>query len=241
MDTVRLDSERHAAAQMTDAGEPPALAAARADFANLTLAPERRKALGLFLRLLARGERTAHVAARTQAAHASERRDRRFLHAQARQEAFHALLFDAFASWLGAPTPILATDPYAEFEARVVGAARAGCYVETVVATQGVLEALGATMLGRLDAGLARHGCGFLRLRRALLRQEAAHHAFGAERIARWRDDGTLDAHGYAMLAAPYLRLADAMIAAGAPALAHFGLTPAHLQRELRDHHGIAA
>lgn len=107
---------------MTDAGEPPALTAARADFAALKLTPERREALGLFLCLFARGERTAHAAARCQAAHAIERRDRRFLRAQTRQGAFHALLFDAFASWLGAPTPVLAADRYAEFEARVAAA-----------------------------------------------------------------------------------------------------------------------
>lgn len=241
MDTLRLDTERHASAQLTGADEPRLLAAARADFSGLTLVPERRKALGLFLRLLARGEITAHTAARAQAAYAPDRRDRRFLHAQARQEAFHAMLFDAIASWLGAPAIALATDPYAEFETRVIAAAQAGRHVETVVATQGVLEALGATLLWRLDAGLARHGCGFLRLRRALLRQEAAHHAFGAERIVRWRGDGTLDANHFAEMAAPYLTLADRMIAAGGPALSHFGLTPAPLQRELRDHLGIIA
>ncbi|MEP6657752.1 MAG: hypothetical protein ABJC33_10990, partial [Betaproteobacteria bacterium] len=230
--------ERHASAELTGANTLRLLAAARADFSGLTLEPGRHEALGIFLRLLARGEITAHRAARAQAAYAFERRDRRFLHAQARQEAFPAVLFDAIASWLGAPVIALATDPYAEFETRVIAAAQAGRHVESVVATQGVLETLGAVLLGRLDAGLARRGCGFLRLRRALLRQESAHHAFGAERIARWRGDGTMDANRYSEMAAPYLALADEMIAAGGAALSHFGLTPTSLQRELRDHLG---
>jgi hypothetical protein len=232
MDSLRLEPQRHAAAPVDRADAQ--VGAARGDFARLALAPERRAALALFLRHLARGERVAQSLAGRQAAIAPTRHERRFLRAQARQEAMHALLFDTAASWLGARALALDPCPYAAFEARASAAVERGDLVESLIATQIVLEALGEVLLERLDRGLARHGAGFQRLRRVLLRQEAAHHAFGRRIVERARAGLVPASSALPALALPYLDFVDAMIASGRPALAHFGLTPAQIGAEAR-------
>ena len=109
-------------------------------------------------------------------------------------------------------------------------------YLETVVATQVVLEALGETLLARLDAGLDRAGAGFKRLRGLLRAQEAAHHAFGTRTIAVALAAEETDAAALRAVALPYLALAEAMIAAGAPALTHFALTSETIASDFRAH-----
>jgi len=214
-----------------------ALAVARGEFASFVgLNDDRRTALGLFLRHLARGERVAERGAAWQASLARDPRAIRFLRSQVRQEALHARLFDTFATWLDAPRLALAPCPYEAWEMRIDRVAAARDYLETVVATQVVLEALGEVLLTRLDAGLERAGAGFRRLRRLLRAQEAAHHAFGTRTIARALAARETDEAALRSLALPYLALAQAMIAAGAPALTHFALTADTIACDFRAH-----
>jgi hypothetical protein len=211
-----------------------ALGAARRDFTALALAPERRGALGLFLRHLARGERVARRLAAQQAAIAPGRHETRFLRAQARQEATHALLFDTFAALLGAAPIAFDPCPYAAFEARTLAALRRHDFAESVVATQIVLEALGDALLARLDAGLERQRAGFARLRATIRRQEATHRAFGDALIAGLVDTGALDSATARTIAEPYLVLAGRMITSGEPALVHFKLSAEVIDDEMR-------
>jgi len=185
---------------------------------------------------LARGERAAQHSATLQSSLARDVRAIRFFRAQARQEAMHARIFDTCATWLDAPRLAFAPCPYDSWENRIGIAAAAKNYLETVIATQVVLEALGEVLLARLDAGLDRAGAGFMRLRRLLRAQEAAHHAFGTQTIAAALAAAEIDDAALQDLASPYLALAGEMIAAGAPALAHFGLTAATIATDLRAH-----
>ena len=209
------------------------LLAARRDFAALSLAADRRQALGLFLRHLARGERIAQRIAARQIALSPDRHAARFHRAQARHEALHARLFDTFATWLSAPPLVLERCPYDRYEQRLLAAADRRDYVETIVGTQLVLEALGEASLERLDNGLERHRAGFLRLRRMLRAQEAAHHAFGEARMAAIIAGGA-DVRALRATALAYLALAGDVIAAGALANAHFGNVPEFIASDMR-------
>ena len=209
------------------------LLAARRDFAGLSLAADRRQALGLFLRHLARGERIAQRVAARQIALAPDRHAARFHRAQARHEALHARLFDTFALWLSAPPLVFEACPYDRYEQRLLAAVARRDYAETIVGTQLVLEALGEALLERLDNGLERHRAGFVRLRRMFRAQEAAHHAFGETRGAAIMAGGA-DQRSLQAVAATYLALAGDLIAAGAPALAHFGIAPGDIAADMR-------
>jgi hypothetical protein len=195
---------------------------------------ERRRALGQFLRHLALGERVAGAAADLQCALTTNRHAQRFFRTQARQEAMHRRVFDAAAVALGAPALHLASDPYERFHALIAHAAAREHLLETVVATQVVLEALGEALLARLEAGLVRHRATFPDLRRRILGQEIAHHAFGMQWVAREVAACRADVASLRAVAAPYLAQSDAMIVAGAEAIAHFALTPAQIGADFR-------
>jgi len=210
------------------------LGSARRDFTALRLDGSRREALGQFLRHLAAGERVARSSAILQARLAPDGRAARFFRAQARHEGFHARLFDLFAAWLGAPALALLPSPYAQYQERVAEAAGAQRFLETVLATQVILEALGETLLVRLTTGLERSGAGFHRLRRVIRRQEEAHHAFGMDTLREAITRGAADHASLRAAAAPYISLCDDMIASGAPALAHFHLTRTDIGNDFR-------
>jgi hypothetical protein len=193
-----------------------------------------RGALGTFLRLLARGERVAQRMATRQAKIATEPRMVRFLRSQARQEHMHALIFDGFARALGAPSPRLDDDPYRIYALQLQDAADRGDFHETVLGTQVVLEALGEVLLERLDRGIARRGDFLLRLRRRILAQEAAHHAFGeAILAAATTADRQCSPRRNEDILQHYLHHASALIDHGAPVLAYFGVSATTLQAEL--------
>lgn len=219
MDRLRLDAERHAAG---------ALGASAA-----TVAAPRRAALGGFLRHLAHGERIAERVARRQAALAPDVRAARFLANQARQEAMHAAVFTAAAAALGVPAGAIDDAPYAAYEAALHGALDGGDLVASVVGTQVVLEALGDALLERLDRGLAAHGAGFVRLRRRIRAQEAAHHAFGRALVGTLVARGVAGDETIAMHERTFRWHALALVDAAEPVLRHFALSPAVIAADL--------
>jgi len=212
--------------------EGTAAAALHHELGALALADERRRALGLFLRHLARGERIAERIAGRQVALAPDARAARFFRSQARQERLHARVFDMAAGWLHAGCDV-PRDPYDAYEQRLQRQAERGDYAETVVGTQIVLEALGEVLLARLECGLARSGAGFRTLRRMMLAQEATHHAFGRAAIASMLEAGALATPLIDTHVATYRRLAQPMIAAAAPVLRHFALTADDIANDL--------
>ena len=60
-------------------------------------------------------------------------------------------------------------------------ALRSGELAETLLAQQVILERMGEVILERISDGMTRRGLGLTRLRRVVLHQEHAHHAFGLQ------------------------------------------------------------
>ncbi len=192
-----------------------------------------RRALGLFLRHLAMGERVAqHIAVR-QAQLAPDARSARFLRSQARQERTHALAFDGFARALGTPPLELPDCPYRAYAASLHAAVDRGDFLDTVLGTQIVLEALGEMLLLRLDRSIARRGDALQRTRRRILAQEAAHHAFGEAIVAAALAAGAASRIDTRAGVQRYRRLATRLLDAGTPALVYFGVAAGDLGVEL--------
>ena len=119
-----------------DPGLASSVTQAQHDFVALSLGRERQRALGLFLRHLALGERVAQRITLRQVALAPDRPAVRVHRAQARHETLHARLFDLFAAGLSAPPLVVERGPYDVFEERVAAALARGDYLETIAATQ---------------------------------------------------------------------------------------------------------
>ncbi len=179
--------------------------------------------------LLEAAERLALHAASAQTAIVREPRAARFFALQARQEAFHARVFATTAAFL-APGPALAHPgeaALAAYRARLDGDLGAGDLWSSVVGVQVALEALGAAVLEELEGRLVRHLPALAPLHRVLARQEAAHHAFGLQRVERARASGELAGPRARAAAADYRGLATGLLAACAELLDGLGETAA--------------
>ena len=159
-------------------------------------------------------ERLAHDCALAQAAIAPNAGMRRFLLAQARQEAFHARVFQGAISWL-APRGISSAPsflPMTRYRALLEDAIRRRDFPETLLAQQVILEGLGDVVLDRISAGMTERGMGFARLRRTLLNQEHAHHIFGLRRLEQLIDTGRASAASLRERGKEYLALTDTIL-----------------------------
>ena len=177
--------------------------------------PDEQVPLARLLRFLEHGERLAHECAKAQTAIAPDNNMRRFLLGQARQEAFHDIVFQGAVAWLAprhlGSCPLLA--PLEHYRALIMAAIQAGNFAETILAEQIILEGLGEAILKRLEAGLLKRGAGFSRLRCILLHQEEAHHDFGRRTLERAITTGETSPDALRPRAQEYLALTDAMIA----------------------------
>ena len=177
--------------------------------------PEERVPIARLLAFLEQGERLAYDCARAQAGLAPDGKMRRFLLGQARQEAVHAIVFQGVIAWLAprhlGPSPLL--PPLERYRALLDRAIRERNFVETLLAEQIILEGLGEAILGRIEEGLVKRGAAFGPLRRILLRQEEAHHAFGCRALDRAIAEGRTSTEELRSRAQEYLALIDAMVA----------------------------
>ena len=176
--------------------------------------PHERGPLAHLLRFMELGERLAHDCALAQAALAPEPGMRRFLLTQARQEASHAAAFQSATSWL-APRYLGNSHlhaPLERYRGFIDEALRRGDFLDTILAEQIILEGLGQATLKRIEEGLVKRGAGFTQLRRLLLRQEEAHHAFGQRTLERAMARGETSPEALRVRAPVYLALIDAMI-----------------------------
>ena len=82
------------------------------------------------------------------------------------------------------------------------------------LAEQIILEGLGEAILKRLEAGLLKREAGFGRLRRILLYQEEAHHAFGERTLERAISAGQASPAALRLRAQEYLAVTDEMVLA---------------------------
>jgi hypothetical protein len=125
------------------------------------------------------GEQLAHDCARQQAQWVGDPRARRFLNAQARQEASHAAFYRRAADWLMPAHHYKAPDTLRQYGRQLQQAADSNDICDTLTGSQIVLEGFGEQIISRLNRGMDHHEIGFRRLRRLLLRQEQSHYAFG--------------------------------------------------------------
>jgi len=166
------------------------------------------------LNFLAQGEHLAHDVAHSQATLTTDPHVRRFLLSQARQEAFHAVVFQGASAWLaprhlGASPSLRALDQY---RARVTEALQRKDLYESIMAEQIILEGLGEALLTRIEAGLVKRHAGFRRLRQILLHQEEAHYAFGRRLLERAMTAGETDPDRLRLPGHEYLALSEAMV-----------------------------
>jgi len=201
------------------------------------LHPDESRQIVRLFGFLRHGEWLARDVATHQARLATMPIQQHFFSSQARQEAFHAAVFEGAVHWL-APRGAHPSAPRAleQYRTEVEAALARGDLDESVLALQVTFEALGETVLHAIDAGIERRGGGFKRLRRVLRAQEQAHHAFGA----RLLDDlaaGPDERQRLQRRAAIYLELVRQMFSALDDLFAHFGEQPgdylADFQRRL--------
>ena len=176
--------------------------------------PDEKVPIARLLTFLEYGERMAQDCATKQSEAVGDVRAARFLKTQARQEGLHACLFQGAIAWLAprhvGDAPFLpALDAYRRKLDEAF--ARRDLY-ETFLAEQIILEGLGEAILTRIEAGLAKRGAPFGRLRRVLLQQEEAHHAFGERMIARAASAGEADLGDLSRKAEDYLALTESMV-----------------------------
>lgn len=158
---------------------------------------DERIPLARLLKFLELGEQLAHGCARAQTLLAPEPGMKRFLMGQSRQEEFHAHSFKWAIKWLAprhvGPVPYL--EPLEEYRLRLSASLQRKDFVESLLAEQIILEALGEMMLKKIEAGLVKRNAPFQRLRRMLIHQEEAHHAFGLRTLQRAidRQETTVD------------------------------------------------
>ncbi len=176
---------------------------------------DERVPIARLLQFLERGERLAHDCARAQAALAPEEGMRRFLLGQARQEYYHAVVFQGAIAWLAprhvGASPLLS--PLERYRALLEEALDNGNLAETLLAEQIILEGLGEAILARIEEGLVKRQAPFARLRRILLHQEEAHHDFGRRTLDRTLAAETESVEALRLRAQEYLALTDAMVA----------------------------
>lgn len=177
--------------------------------------PDQRAPIARLLRFLRDGEYLASDCARAQAKLAPDQGTRRFLLNQARQESYHAIVFQANIAWLAprhlGACPLL--PPMERYRTLIEDALRRGDFAETLMAEQIILEGLGEAILERIEEGLAKRNAPFERLRRMLLQQEEAHHGFGCRTLERMFAAGVTSPEALRSRGQVYLSLTHAMVA----------------------------
>ena len=177
--------------------------------------PDQRAPIARLLQFLRDGEYLASDCARAQAQLAPDSGMRRFLQSQARQESYHAIVFQANIAWLAprhlGTCPLL--PPMGRYRALIEDAIRRGDLAETLMAEQIILEGLGEAILVRIEEGLAKRNAPFERLRRMLLQQEEAHHGFGCRTLDRMFAAGFTTPEVLWNRGQEYLGLTHAMVA----------------------------
>lgn len=139
------------------------------------------KHLAELLTFMVFGERLAHDCARAQVTLTSDKKLQTFFDSQARQEGYHAILFQGAIRWIApkAQSPSVVSEQMETYRHHINAAIAQQDFAETLLAEQIILEGLGEAILKRIEAGLVKRGAPFQRLRRTLIHQEEAHYQFG--------------------------------------------------------------
>ncbi len=177
--------------------------------------PDQKAPVARLLQFLRDGEYLASDCAKAQAQLAPDQGMRRFLLSQARQESYHAFVFQGNIAWLAprhlGACPLL--PPMERYRRLIEEAIGRGDFAETLMAEQIILEGLGQAILERIEEGLAKRNAPFERLRRMLLQQEEAHHGFGCRALERMFAAGTSSPESLRGRGQDYLALTHDMVA----------------------------
>lgn len=180
----------------------------------MLILPDQRVPIARLLQFLRDGEYLASDCARAQAKLAPDPGMRRFLLNQARQESYHAMVFQGNIAWiaprhLGAG-PLL--PPLERYRTLIEEAIGRGDFAETLMAEQIILEGLGEAILQRIEEGLAKRNAPFERLRRMFIQQEEAHHGFGCRTLERMFAAGVTSPEALRDRGQEYLALTQEMV-----------------------------
>ncbi len=176
--------------------------------------PDERVPIARLLRFLEQGERLARDCATRQAALAPTAGMRRFLLGQARQESYHAWVFQGAIAWLS-PRHLgrcSLLPPLERYRVLLQEALDAGRFAESLLAEQIILEGLGEAILKRVESGLTKRDAPFGRLRRILLHQEEAHHEFGLRVLERQLTQDPGVGESLRVRAQDYVALTEGMV-----------------------------
>jgi len=170
--------------------------------------------LAQLLQFLDLGEQLAHDCANAQVELVSDHRMKAFLAGQAKQEGRHALAFQLAIRWL---TPRASHSPPVSrhmnhYRHLIMAAVERRNFPESLLGEQIILEGLGEAILQRMETGLAKRKAPFGRLRRILIQQEEAHHAFGLRTLERMIAAEAVSIENLREAASPYLALAKSML-----------------------------
>lgn len=168
--------------------------------------PETRRQVTRLFTALEYGEQLAHDCARQQARWIADPRARRFLIAQARQEASHATFYRRAAEWLMPGHHYQTPKTLQQYGRRLQRALDNNDLCDSLTASQVVLEGFGEQIIIRLNRGMDNHGIGFRHMRRILLRQEHSHYAFGLRMLQQQTASEPASSGRIQALAADYLR-----------------------------------
>ena len=152
----------------------------------MMLYPAHSTQLARVFSLLAQGERLAHNAAKRQSQLTLTKGNPShsiFFKQQARQELFHARVFDGTTLWLGKKHAGKPCAQLEKFTSHVEAALCKGALAESVLAIQLVLEAMGKLILEGIDTRMERYHYGLKKIRSTILAQEAKHYDFGQNQL----------------------------------------------------------
>ncbi len=170
--------------------------------------------LAELLTFMVMGEQLAHDCARAQCTLTPEQSMQTFLAGQARQEAYHAIVFQGAIRWLAPRSyPTSCVSIHLNHYRQLLEAAIARQDIaETLIAEQIILEGLGEAILKKLEAGLVKRGAPFQRLRRILIHQEEAHRQFGLRALSKMVDRGEESYESLSQRTHTYLPLAKTLL-----------------------------
>ena len=199
--------------------------------------PDQTTSTARLFDILALGERLAEEGANRQVRLTSRPDMQRFFRQQAAQERLHRIVFENASAFL-APrgnAHMHRFESFVQFERLMQSACKRQDLPETLLAQQVVLEGLGDVVLERIDEGMTERGMSFSALRRALRRQEHAHHEFGIRKLEELRQFGEIDEGALRNKAAEYLAITDRALEQLTDLFACFDEDPAMYRGQLRE------
>ena len=151
----------------------------------MRLASEERRQISRLFNFLLQGEQLAFDCASKQSIIFENDVSRRFLKAQARQEALHTKIFKA---GIGILTPRGSGEPIAkrqmnDYRKLLDSNLERGHRAESLLGMQIIFEGLGDIALTRISDGFPTRGLAFRRVRHLIVGQEDVHHSFGLRRF----------------------------------------------------------